>query len=406
MQQSSARENDCTAIIIGGSVSGLAAAEALTDIKKFSRVVVYERQHYDEKRVDCGEAINNSNLVPLEKTPENGFVNDIDGFELRVYSGTGRPLDSSPIGTSNLECSPGYICERDVIEKRWAEQLSSRGVEFKTGKSVTPTQYEELIETFDYTIDASGQPSLTLKSREETEHYTGDMVALNATVTGDFSSYLNRPRIFFEGYVGYSWSFPKSDAHANVGIGWAGNQRPDDYFAALEAAAKRNGFPVPDREQVNIYTIPKGPSLGPKQTYFPENNVFLVGDAAGIANRYQGEGICQGIRSANLLGHLIETNKESVYPQKLYETMKSEYRLAHLMRGAWVEHEDPELLAAVAESLEGLTIEEITRHPSRVVRRVLRQPTTAIRLVSDLGMLRRFYESYTDSWEFSTASPA
>ncbi|WP_306060779.1 NAD(P)/FAD-dependent oxidoreductase [Natronococcus wangiae] len=187
-----------------------------------------------------------------------------------------------------------------------------------------------------------------------------------------------------------------------MGIGWAGDRRPDDYFGALEAAAERNSFPVPDRADVNVATIPRGPSLDPARVYYPEENVFLVGDAAGIANRYQGEGICQGIRSAYLLAELIADGNESAYPRKLYELMRSEYRLARLMCGAWVEHEDPELLASVAEALEGLTIDDITRRPAAVMRRVAGRPSTAIELISDAGMLRRFYGAYTDAWEYTS----
>lgn len=392
------------AAIIGGAVSGLATAHRLTENDSFDEITVFERQTYDEKRVDCGEAINDSSLVPLEKTPENGFVNDINGFQLRVFSGTDRSATEEPLGTSNLNCDPGYICERAVVERRWAEHLTDEGVRFETGQSVSPSQYEQIVAEYDYVFDASGQPSLTLKSRGDTKKYTGDMVALNATVEGDFSSYVDRPRIFFEGYVGYSWSFPKSASRANVGIGWAGDQRPDDYMAALEAAAERNGFPVPAREDVNIYTIPRGPSLEPSEVYDSEQNVFLVGDAAGIANRYQGEGICQSIRSAQLLCDLIEEGNDAAYPRRLYELMKSEYRLAHLMRGAWVEHEDPELLAAVAEALEGLTIDDITRSPSRVIGRVARDPPTALKLVFNSGMITRFYEAYADQWEYEGTS--
>ncbi|NUB93730.1 NAD(P)/FAD-dependent oxidoreductase [Haloterrigena sp. SYSU A121-1] len=389
-----------TAAVLGGSVSGLAAATGLRRFADVDRVTVYERQEYDEKRVDCGEAINDATLVPLEKTPENGFVNDVDGFQLRVYEGTDRPRDAGPLATSNVRCEPGYVCERPVVERRWAAELEARGVEFRTGRSVSPDEYADIVESYDYVVDATGQPSLTLKASGETREYTGDMVALNATVEGDFSAYANWPRIFFEGYVGYAWAFPKSDRHANVGIGWAGDRRPDDYFGALEAAAERNSFPVPDRADVNIATIPRGPSLDPARTYDPERNVFLVGDAAGIANRYQGEGICQGIRSAYLLATLIADGNESAYPRKLYELMRSEYRLARLMRGAWVEHENPELLASVAASLEGLTIDDVTRRPATVLRRVARRPATAIELFADAGMLRRLYGAYTDSWEY------
>ena len=390
--------------VLGGSVSGLAAADALAGLDSVGEVRVFERQRYGDKRVDCGEAINDATLVPLEKTPENGFVNDIEGFQLRVYGRDDRHPNAPPLGVSRLRCESGYICERDTVERRWAETLSERGVAFETGRSVTTGAYRDIVDEYDYVVDATGQPALTHKVHGTVQSYTSDMVALNATVEGDFAGYVDRPRIFFEGYVGYAWSFPKSARRANVGIGWAGDRRPDDYVAALESAAERNGFPVPDRGDVNLYTIPRGPSLDPRETYFPEEGVFLVGDAAGIANRYQGEGICQGIRSSYLLADALAEGRPEAYPDRLYESMKAEYRLAHLLRGAWVEHEDPELLAAVAEALEGLTIDDITRRPRRVIRRVLRSPTVAARLLADGGMLERLVDAYTDSWEYDAAS--
>lgn len=387
-------------------MSGLAAADALDRLEAIGEVRVFERQRYDDKRVDCGEAINDATLVPLEKTPENGFVNDVEGFQLRVYGGTDRHPRVPPLGVSRLRCEPGYICERDTVERRWAETLSERGVAFETGRSVTAGAYRGIVDEYDYVVDATGQPALTHKVRDTVPSYTGDMVALNATVEGDFGGYVDRPRIFFEGYVGYAWSFPKSERRANVGIGWAGDRRPDDYVEALTAAAERNGFPVPDRGDVNIYTIPRGPSLDPRDTYVPADGVFLVGDAAGIANRYQGEGICQGIRSSYLLADALADGRPEAYPDRLYESMKAEYRLAHLLRGAWVEHEDPGLLAAVAEALDGLTIDDITRRPRRVIRRVLGTPPVAARLVADGGMLGRLVDAYTDSWEYDAGTSA
>lgn len=396
--------NSQDAAVIGGAVSGLAAAHRLNEMDKIDEVTLFERQRYDEKRVDCGEAINDATLIPIERTEENGFVNNVSGFQLRVYSGTDRDRDEEPYGVSNLNCTPGYICERDVVEKSWAESLEQNGVQLETGDSISTSEFGSIVENYHYVIDATGQPSLSLKAKDATHEYTGDMVALNATVEGDFREYHKWPRIFFEGYIGYSWAFPKSRNKANVGIGWAGSERPDDYMAALEAAAERNGLPTPDRSDTNIYTIPKGPSLDPDRVYFPDDNLFLVGDAAGIANRYQGEGICQGIRSSYLLCDLIEKNNESQYPKKLYESLKSEYRLASLMRGAWVEHEDPKLLAAVAESLDGLTIDDITRSPRNVITQVVRHPTVAARVMIDRGMVKRFVDAYTNNWEYKSSS--
>jgi digeranylgeranylglycerophospholipid reductase len=396
------RSHQPTVLVIGGAVAGLAAAEALHES---AEVTLVERQSYDSKRVNCGEAINESTLVPLSKTPENGFVNRVDGFDLEIYPGTDREPGTDPLTSVGLECESGYICDRNVVERQWARRLESEGVTVEEGRSISPPEYRELTDKYDYVFDATGQPSLTMKTLDRVDSYTGDMVALNADVAGEFGEYRCRPRIFFEGYVGYAWSFPKSDSRANVGIGWAGDQRPADYFKAFEAACDRIGLPAPDRSDTNIYTIPRGPSLDPEDAYLTDHDILLIGDAAGIANRYQGEGICQAIRSARIAGETITNGRPERYPERLYGLMKSEFRLAHLMRGAWVEHEDPELLARVADSLAGLTIDDITRNPRRVFGRVARNPGVATRLVADRGMVGRFIDAYTNRWEYTNHSP-
>ena len=392
-----ARTGPPEVLVVGGAVGGLAAAEALGNE---ASVTLFEREYYDEKRVNCGEAINDARLVPLERTPANGFLNDVDGFQLEIYPSTDRPPGSDPLAKSTLWCDPGYICDRNVVERRWARRLEQRGVDVREGEALTIPEYRELLGEYDYVVDATGQPSLTLRAFDLVDRYTGDMVALNADVEGDFHGYETLPRIVFEGYVGYAWSFPKSATRANVGIGWAGEERPEDYFATFRRACERAGFPVPERAATNIYTIPKGPSLAPEFLAFEDEGIFLVGDAAGIANRYQGEGICQAIRSAYLLGELLTAGRESAYPAHLYALMRAEYRLAHLLRGAWMEFRDPTLIAALARAIDGLTIEQVTRAPAAVYRRILRHPTLATRMLANPGMLRRCVDAYTDSWEY------
>jgi len=383
--------------VIGGAMAGLAAAERLSE---FADVSLFERQSYDEKRVNCGEFVQDPSLIPLATTAENGFHNDVDGFELVVHGGRDHGPDGDPAERTLVAAPRGYVCDRDVVERQWARRLADRGVTIETGPgaNVSPAEFDEFVAGYDYVVDATGQPSLTMRALDRTGAYTGDTVALNATVEGDFDA--DRCRVYFEGFLGYTWSFPKSDSRANVGIGWAGDERPDDYMDTLRAACERNGIPVPDRSATNVYTIPRGPSLDPAETALHERGVYLVGDAAGIANRYQGEGITQGIRSAYLLGDLIAEGEARRYPDRLYETMKSEYRLARLMRGVWEEHEDPDLLADAVATLEGTTVEELTERPGAVARRLARHPGLLVRLF-DRGMARRLYEAYTDSWEYA-----
>ncbi|WP_276277242.1 hypothetical protein [Haloarcula regularis] len=68
-----------------------------------------------------------------------------------------------------------------------------------------------------------------------------------------------------------------------------------------------------------------------------------------------------------------------------------------------MEHEDPKLLADVAEALAGLTIDDITRRPNVVIRRILRSPSVATRLVANGGIIKRLFDAYTDSWEYTNA---
>jgi digeranylgeranylglycerophospholipid reductase len=252
-------------------------------------------------------------------------------------------------------------------------------------------------------IDATGQPALSWKVAGETDRYTGDLVALNADVEapGAFADpdRYRVPRVLFEGYVGYWWCFYKGPDRANVGIGWAGEERPDDYVGELYAACDRAGVPRPDRDAIEFYTIPQGPSLDPRDVR-PEPTVWLVGDAAGIANRYQGEGICQAIRSAYLLGDLLDAGRADEYPRRLYRSMRSEYRLAALMRGIWETTGSPELVADVVAAVDGLTVEEVTREPRRVLARLARRPGLVADVARRPAMLRRVVDAYADRWEY------
>jgi digeranylgeranylglycerophospholipid reductase len=385
-----------TVAVVGGAVGGLAAAERF---RSFADVTLFERQSYDDKRVNCGEAINDAPLVPLAKTPENGFCNAVEGFDVEIHRNTDRDESTPPLAAPTIGVADGYVTDRNVVERRWAERLREGGVAVRENQNVTVADYRALVDEYDYVVDATGQPSLSMKALDATDNYTGDIVALNADVTGDFADVVDRPRIVFEGYVGYFWVFPKSPTRANVGIGWASEDRPDDYVAALYRACDRDGVPRPARSDVNLYTIPRGPSIDPALTN-PEEGVFLVGDAAGVANRYQGEGIGQAIRSSYLLAELVEAGREATYPERLTASMRREYLLATVMRGVWEARESADLLAAVADAVDGLSVEDVTRRPGRVALRLLRRPRTAAALLATPEIRRRAVDAARDRWEY------
>lgn len=99
--------------VIDGAVGGLAAAEGFS--RREFEVDLFERQSYDEKRVNCGEAMTATSKIPLDPTSANGFVNALPELHVAIYDGTrsGRQR----IGEGTFPASDTYITDRNVVER-------------------------------------------------------------------------------------------------------------------------------------------------------------------------------------------------------------------------------------------------------------------------------------------------
>lgn len=79
--------------VLGGAVGGLAAAEGFS--KRGFEVDLFERQSYDDKRVNCGEAMTAVSKIPLRSMSANGFVNALPELRVDIYEER-HPADSTP----------------------------------------------------------------------------------------------------------------------------------------------------------------------------------------------------------------------------------------------------------------------------------------------------------------------
>jgi len=364
-------------------------------------VTLCERQSYREKRVNCGEAITDASLIPLEKTPANGFPCATTAFEVQVR-------DGSETTSAYFPSSRGYVADRNVVERRWAERLASAGVTVRESTSVSRGEFGTLVDDYDLVVDATGQPSLTSRFEHATDEYSGGMTAINADVSGDFSDLHPRALIVFEEYLGYAWCFPKTEHRANVGIGWAQEALPDDFTAAFAAACERNGWPVPEPGAANVAIIPRGPSLDPRRTY-DSRGVVRVGDAAGIANRFTGKGISQAIHSSYLMAALAAHDRLPEYPRRLHGTMRPEYFLSYVVRGT-LEDGRLDLLRGILRAVDGIDVESVDREPRKALSRLARHPILCARLCRCSAIRRRAVRALRDDWEYAatgdgTATP-
>ncbi|MBX0324971.1 NAD(P)/FAD-dependent oxidoreductase [Halomicroarcula sp. F13] len=386
--------------VLGGAVGGLAAAEGFS--KRGFEVDLFERQSYDDKRVNCGEAMTAVSKIPLRSMSANGFVNALPELRVDIYDGTTSSRQHT--GSGRFPASDTYITDRNIVERRWSERLAEKGVSIHENHQITKAEFRTLADKYDLLVDATGQPSITSKVRGRTDEYAGRMIALNADVEGDFSDLYPNSQIVLEGYTGYAWAFSKSPERANIGIGWTESERPADYIAEFEAACERNGWPIPSRSQTNIAIIPEGPNLDPALTYLPEWPVVRVGDAAGLANRLTGKGISQAIQSSYLAAKLTAEGSLQEYPDRLYRTMKGEYLLARIMRHL-VETRQMTVLGDAVQVVSGIDIEDIDRSPRAVLRRFLGHPRVAARIFSNPAVIKQTYAAVTDAWEYDTIQP-
>jgi digeranylgeranylglycerophospholipid reductase len=386
--------SDRSAVVVGGAMAGLAAAHALRRVGY--DVTLAERQSYAEKRVNCGEAITDTSLLPLEKTAANGFPCATSAFEVRIRNGDETASVSFP-------SARGYVADRNVVERQWARRLAEDGVAVREETSIPRSEFEDLLDEHDLVVDATGQPSLASRAAGTTDEYAGAMTAINADVEGDFAELYPRALILFEGYLGYAWCFPKSETRANVGIGWAQEDLPEDFMAAFAAACERNGWPVPPREAANVAIIPRGPSLDPRRTY-DRRGVVRVGDAAGIANRFTGKGISQAIHSSYLMAALAAHDRLPEYPRRLHGTMRPEYVLSYIVRGT-LEDGRLDLLRGIMEAVDGIDVERVDRDPREALSRLARRPVLCGRLLACPAIRRRTIRALRDDWEYVGREP-
>jgi geranylgeranyl reductase family protein len=127
---------------------------------------------------------------------------------------------------------------------------------------------------------------------------------------------------------GYGWIFPKGD-HLNVGLY---TRQPEAAFARADVAAyARRALGTAEIGRIVGHPLGVG-----GETYAPGRRVFLVGDAAGMAERLLGEGIHNAIRSGQMAAEaIIGELRGDANAQKTYRRYLKALK-ADLVTCAWL----------------------------------------------------------------------
>ena len=162
----------------------------------------------------------------------------------------------------------------------------------------------------------------------------------------------------WQGFPGYGWLFPGVDGHANVGLGLgvlssrSSGVRAAQHFAPFlehlrHIEVLHAATPSPPASRLGGWL-----KMGMIGTTPAQGTVFLVGDAAGLVNPLQGEGISQAMRSgqaaaqAILAGPATAAMRYRAYLASAFAPYQSAAAPAH---AALLPH--PKLTAAVGRIL-------------------------------------------------------
>jgi len=128
---------------------------------------------------------------------------------------------------------------------------------------------------------------------------------------------------------GYGWVFPKGN-HLSVGLGGFGFGRQRSLKSIFHDYTKKLDIDLPADTEIHGYVVP----VSPRKDGFVRNRVFLVGDAAGVADPVSAEGISFAIRSGQIAATaLVDAQLDESSAAALYESRLTGEVLVELAAG-------------------------------------------------------------------------
>jgi len=318
------------AIIIGSGPAGGTAAFFLSQAGK--HVLVLEKESLPRYKT-CGGGI------PLHLLDQFPFSFE-HVIETRVGS-VSYVLNKRTV-TISLPDRPIGMVMRDQFDACLLEQTRADIRQSSAVRNVEEQGDRVMVETRDgetfhgrYLVAADGASSVAARClglrREKT---LAGAIEVEATVPPEvFCKFADEPLfIFGEIHQGYLWVFPKA-SHLSVGI-MAVHPKPGE----LQSVLKR----VMERYQISLHEAPMHGHPIPLYTgrqAIATARCLLAGDAAGLVDPLNGEGIRFAIKSGRLAAEAILAGHPEAYPGLVWQAIGRGHTLARGL--AWLFYHFP-----------------------------------------------------------------
>ena len=328
-------KNDADVIVVGAGPSGATTAYYLAQAGL--NVLLLEKARFPREKV-CGDgltprAVKTLIAMGVDTGPGSGWLHNKG---LRVI-GAGMRLE---LPWPELDSYPGYglVRTRASLDETLARRAQAAGAKLLEGVTVTGPVLDDAGRIVGVTADThdserargdsttyrarvivaadgnSSRLSVAMGLHKRDDRPLGVAVRTYYTSPRHDDDYLESWLDLWDGdrlLPGYGWIFGMGDGTSNVGLGLLNTSEPfgnTDYRALLKrwlrSMPEEWGYTEENRtEPVRGAALPMGFNRTPH--YY--RGLLLAGDAAGMVNPFNGEGIAYAMESGEILAGTIAT---------------------------------------------------------------------------------------------------
>lgn len=300
----------CDVLVVGAGPAGSTAAFILAG--RGLKVALLDRSSFPRPKL-CGGLLTWKTVRSLERIFQTRLQTLKSAGVIRLETRRYAVADLRGHALTRTLDDPFHLVDRTSYDEFWLRQAVSAGAEFHPRAAVVsfdPSRCEALTNTGSrwrarVVIAADGVDScirgaLVADGRLRRPRRRGRAVALECQVPRRPEAGLDHPAIYF-GHVrrGYAWSFPRP-RHQVLGIA-ALTSRGRRLRVDFQRFLRELKAPDIDRLRVRGHGLPYGNYL--KTPGY--RDTLLIGDAAGLADPFLGEGIYYAHRSAELAARAV-----------------------------------------------------------------------------------------------------
>ena len=353
------RRIDVDVVVVGAGPGGTAAAIALAE--GGARVLMLDRARFPRDKV-CGDFVGPVGILELKRLGLTDLPEYKASYVVReasLYLDGAELIRNDVPQVSGLP-RHGRVIPRLVLDNWLFERARRAGVAILEDTKFTGHRFDgdalrieavrsgrEISITASLLIGADGTGSRVARSwRGHAGRDSDRIIAVRGYYSNVDAGYARAELYFSEAsFPGYYWFFPTSATTANVGVGMVGETIPShgEHLRTLLLDLVENDPAL--RARLGRARL-DGPVRGwPLATYNPRDRaagdrVLLVGDAAGLINPLNGEGIQYALLSGRwaaevaldcLAARDCSNARLDVYDRRLKDNLRYDMALAQMI---------------------------------------------------------------------------